>query len=64
MTSDHHSLSGSVLTSVVTAFVVSLPEPVVNYAGKLVSVVVLAMAAEVGRRFVSWLATKGKGDPK
>lgn len=60
MTNDH-SIGASILTSVVTAFVVSLPEPVVNYAGKLVSVLVLAMAAEVGRRFVSWLATRGKG---
>lgn len=49
----------SILTGVVTAFVVSIPSPVITYAEKLVSALVLAMVAEGGRRLVAFL-WKGK----
>lgn len=55
---ENHGVAASLLTSMVTAVVVSIPEPVVSYAGKLASVFVLAMVAEGGRRLVSWLVSK------
>jgi hypothetical protein len=53
----HDDIKGSVLTSLVTAFVATLPT-VVNYAEKVVSVLVLAMVAEIGRRFIASLGKK------
>lgn len=61
MSADHHSLYGSISTSVVTAFVALWPsEAVTTYIGKLASVLVLAMVAEVGRRVASHLWSKFK----
>lgn len=41
------------MTSVITATVALVPSGAMNYAVKLVSVLVLAMAAEVGRRLIA-----------
>ncbi len=48
-----HTVAASVTTSVVTAFVALIPGEAFSYAAKLISVLVLAMVAEAGRRLVS-----------
>ncbi len=55
-----HTLTTSVTTSVVTAFVALWPSEVAGYLVKLVSVLILAMVAEIGRRAIGWLASKRK----
>lgn len=59
MTQNHH-ISASLLTSVITGSVAIIPAGVLGYAEKLVSVLVLAMAAEVGRRLIAifWKGSK------
>lgn len=55
----HHS--ASISTSVITAFVALIPGAALTYAEKLLSVLVLAMAAEAGRRIIGLIwKTKGK----
>ncbi len=51
----HHDFGGSLLTSMITAGVALLPDYAVNYAEKVLSVLVLAMVAEAGRRLVGSL---------
>lgn len=53
MSAQSSTVAGSILTSVVTGFVVALPPEFVNYLGKLGSVFLLAVVAEVGRRLVA-----------
>lgn len=55
-----HSSSGSIVSAVVTGFVAVIPPEVAGYAEKFLSVFVLAVVAELGRRLVS-LLWKGKG---
>jgi hypothetical protein len=54
VTQDH---TASVSTSVITAFVALLPNAV-SYAEKLVSVLVLAMVAEAGRKLIQKISVK------
>lgn len=57
-----HDHGGSLLlSSFVTGFVVAIPEAAVSYAGKVVSVFVLAIVAELGRRLINRL---WKGEKK
>jgi hypothetical protein len=52
---NHHydsSIYGSFMTSVITAVFALIPPEAFTYAEKLISVLVLAMAAEAGRRLV------------
>lgn len=48
----NHDVSGSLLTTMSTALVALLPDETVSYAGKVISVFLLAVIAELGRRFV------------
>jgi hypothetical protein len=48
-----HGFGASISTSAVTAFVALIPNEVLGYCAKLVSVFVLAMVAEIGRRLIS-----------
>lgn len=54
----------SVTTSAITALVATWPEhvidPMIGYAEKLLSVLILAMVAEVGRRMISAFWKKEK----
>lgn len=52
MASEHTSGGGFLLHTIITAFVAVLPEDAWSYAKKLVSVLVLAIVAEIGRQFV------------
>lgn len=52
MTSHTHDFSGSLITTFVTASVALLPDYVLTYAGKVLSVFILAVVAELGRRLV------------
>ena len=52
---EHQTFSGSVLTSIVTAIVALSNTPAFTYAEKVVSVFILAMVAEGGRRAVAKL---------
>lgn len=58
MSASSYSPSASIATSVITAFVALVNSPAVSYAEKLVSVFVLAMAAEGGRRLFAKLVDK------
>lgn len=60
MTPEHsHSLGASIVTSVVTAFVALWPgEAAVHYIEKLISVLILAAVAEMGRRLGGKLIEK------
>lgn len=49
----HHSFGAAVMTSAITGVVAVIPPNVLNYAEKLLSVLVLAMVAEAGRRLIS-----------
>lgn len=49
----HHSYGTAFMTSVITATFALVPNGMLNYVEKLVGVLVLAMAAELGRRLVS-----------
>ncbi len=58
---NHHgdnTFAASVVTSVVTATVALIHSPAVTYIEKVVSVFVLAMAAEGGRRFFAKLVDR------
>lgn len=57
---NHNNTSASILTSVVTGSIAIIPPGALGYAEKLVSVLVLAMVAEVGRRVIAlfWKASK------
>jgi len=56
----HSGFAASLSTSVVTAFVALWPSEVAGYGVKLLSVFILAMVAEGGRRLVSHLFPKKK----
>lgn len=57
----NHTLGTSFMTSAVTAFVALWPgEAALSYVEKLASVIVLAAAAEAGRRFIGFLLDKKK----
>jgi hypothetical protein len=58
-----HTLGSSILTTVVTGLVALIPDGAVNYAEKIVSVFVLAVVAELGRRFVTALLERRKKKP-
>ena len=60
MTTENHAVTASVLTSVVTGLVSLVPDGVFGVAEKLISVLVLAMVAETGRRLVSKLWSEKK----
>lgn len=55
MIAKHVDYVGSGITSAITAGVALLPAEVLSYAEKLLSVFVLAVAAELGRRLVALL---------
>lgn len=51
----HDNIFGSVVTSVLTATAIIVPDSFLDFGGKLLSVFVLAAAAEVGRRLIGKL---------
>jgi hypothetical protein len=63
MNTSNSGIGASLATSAVTGFVAILPESVLGYGEKLISVLVLAMVAEAGRRLVSRL-WRNKEDKK
>jgi hypothetical protein len=60
MNHSEHTLGSSILTTVVTGLVAIVPDGVINYIAKIVSVFVLAVVAELGRRAVTSLLEKRK----
>lgn len=52
MVSNEHAGTAFV-SSAVTGLIVAIPESVLTYAGKIVSVLLLAAVAEIGRRLVN-----------
>lgn len=60
MHSSQHTLGSSILTTVVTGLVALIPDGAVNYGEKILSVFVLAVVAELGRRFVTSLLDRRK----
>lgn len=54
----NHSHGTAFMTSVITATVALVPSGTFNYVEKLLSVFVLAMAAEVGRRLIALAADR------
>jgi hypothetical protein len=55
-----NSIGGSILSSAVTGLVAIIPVTTLDYGEKLLSVFVLAIAAECGRRLVAFLVERGK----
>lgn len=56
MSAEQHSVSaGNVLSMAAVATVALIPEETLAYVMKVASVLFLAMVAELGRRFISWL---------
>lgn len=49
----HEHTGSSLISSFVTGFIVAIPEAALTYAGKVVSVFLLAIVAEAGRRLVN-----------
>lgn len=52
MTVTHDGAGAAFMSSIVTGIVVAIPESAVTYGGKMLSVFVLAIVAELGRRLV------------
>ena len=51
----HNTFGAAVMTSVITGVIRRRPSGALGYAEKLVSVLILAMVAEVGRRVIALL---------
>lgn len=53
------SQSGNgIVTGTIAGFLAFIPPGVLGYVEKMFSAILLAMAAEAGRRFFSWIAAK------